>query len=136
MPHKSLFYRKAFCAALSQLSPHYLCSKKTYIIQHVSPFLWEVKIGFCSLTFLSTFFFLFCFCLLPSTQKRGFPPKKERKRHSRKSALLNLPQSLNPCFVMVLLDLYCPKGIAPFMRCRNFFSLPIRQGSGAWPSHH
>lgn len=32
---------------------------------------------------------------------------------------------------MDLLDSYCQKGL-PLMRCKNFFSAAIRQGSGAW----
>lgn len=134
------YYRKkkTLFATLPQLPSHYLCSETDLN----NPACVSISIGsqnwilFFDFTF---FFYFFIFSYFPPHKRRTSPPKRrnpKRKRHSRKSALLNLPQSSNPCFVMVLLDLYCPKGIAPFMRCRNFFSLAIRQGSGAWPSHH
>lgn len=50
------------------------------MIQRVSPFLKEVQIGFCSLTFLSSF----------SQTKEGIPPKKVGTQKGRDTAE-NLP---------------------------------------------
>lgn len=50
----------------------------------------------------------------------------------RRISLLGLPQSMS--FLCNGLIRFCiVKKELPLMRCRNFFSAAIRQGSGAWP---
>lgn len=114
LSHRSFFYRKAFCAMLPQLSPHYLCSKPDLN----NPACVSISMGSQNWILFFDFTF-FCFCLLPSTQKEEFPPKRKEETQ-QKICPVKPPAIPEPLLYNGLIRFVLSKGDCPLYEVQEF----------------